>query len=65
MVARVKKPIRKKSLKGRKARKKPIAVRAKKARKSKLLLLEEAGLIGCLTDRGVTSINYKDILYKD
>lgn len=31
---------------------------------SKYTVLKESGLIGCLTGTGVTSKNYKDILYK-
>lgn len=37
----------------------------KRAVKSKLVILEEAGLIGCLTGTGVTSTNYKNLLYKE
>lgn len=36
----------------------------KSFRRKKLTLLEKTGLIGCLTGTGVTSKNYKDILYK-
>ena len=31
---------------------------------TKLSILEQSGLIGCLTGTEVTSMNYKDFLYK-
>jgi hypothetical protein len=39
--------------------------RPKRAVASKIAILKEAGLIGCLTGTGVTSTNYKDFLYKE
>lgn len=46
--------------------KKKVAVRrrSKKTVMSKISILEQSGLIGCLTGTGVTSKNYKDLLLK-
>jgi hypothetical protein len=50
----------------RKVNKKVVARhRSKKTTMSKTSVLEESGLIGCLTGTGITSTNYKDLLYKE
>ena len=60
------------------ARRKKQQIRSKKAtarkimsgarrgsKKSKISILEQSGLLGCLTGTGVTSDNYKDFLHSN
>jgi hypothetical protein len=61
-----KRVVRSKKKAVRKIKKKAVARRrSKKAVRSKISILEESGLIGCLTGTGMTSTNYKDFFHKE
>ncbi len=64
MVIRSKRRVLPKKKSVGKTKKKAVANRSKKAKISRLDILEESGLIGCLSGTGVTSKNYKDALFK-